>query len=69
MEKIIEDSIKNGLIIIATTTGIFLVLKKTADVKPPKASLHAMDIIKIAGGICGGVLAKDYTIYKKWINK
>ena len=23
-----------------------------------------MDIIKLAGGICGGVLVKDYTPYK-----
>ena len=23
-----------------------------------------MDIIKLAGGICGGVLVKDYALYK-----
>ena len=52
--KNIEDSIKDGLIITATTTGIFFALK-VANVKPPKASLDAMDITKLAGKICGGV--------------
>ena len=68
MEKNIEYSIKDGLIITATTTGIFYVLK-AANVKPPKASLDAMDIMKLAGGIVGGVVAKDYEVYKKWINE
>ena len=67
-KKNIEDSIKDGLIITATTTGIFLALK-AADVRLPKASLDAMDIMKLATGICGGVLVKDYAVYKKWINK
>ena len=67
-EKNVEDSIKVGLIITATTTGIFYVLK-AANVKPPKASLDAMDIMKLAGGIVGGVLVKDYTVCKKWINQ
>ena len=31
--------------------------------------LDAMDIMKLAGGMCGGVLVKDYAAYKKWINK
>ena len=35
-KKSIEDSIKDGLIITATTTGIFYVIK-AANVKPPKA--------------------------------
>ena len=56
--KNIEDSIKDGLTITATTTGIFFALK-AANVKPPKASLDAMDILKLVGGICGGVLVKD----------
>ena len=43
-KKNIEDSIKDGLIITATTTGIFFVLK-TANEKPPKTSLDAMDIM------------------------
>lgn len=55
--KNIEDSIKDGLIITATTTGIFFVLK-AANVKPPKASLDATDVMKLAGEICGGVLVK-----------
>ena len=42
---------------------------KAANVKPPKASLDAMDILKLTGGICGGVLVKDYAVYKKWINE
>ena len=41
----IEDTIKDELIITATTTGIFFALK-AANVKPPKASLDAMDIMK-----------------------
>ena len=67
-KKNIEDSIKDGLIITTAATGIFFALK-AANVKPPKASLDAMDIIKLAGGICGGVLVKDYAVYKKWINE
>ena len=61
--KNIEDSIKDGLILTATTTGIFFALK-AANVKLPKASLDAMDIIKLAGGICGGELMIDYVAYK-----
>ena len=67
-KKNIEDSIKDGLIITTAATGIFFALK-AANVKPPKASLDAMDIIKLAGGICGGVLVKDYAVYKQWINE
>ena len=50
-KKNIEDSIKDGLIITTTTTGIFFALK-AANVKPPKASLDAMGIMKLAGGRC-----------------
>ena len=46
------DSIKDGLIITATTMGIFFALK-AANVKRPKASIDATDIMKNAGGICG----------------
>ena len=67
-KKNVEDFIKDGLIITATTTGIFFALK-AAGVKPPKASLDAMDIMKLTGGICGGVLAKHYAVYKKWIKE
>ena len=67
-KKNVEDSIKNGLIITATTTGIFYVLK-VANVKPAKVSLDAMGIMKLAGTIVGGVLVKDYAVYKKWINE
>ena len=67
-KKNIEDFIKDGLIITITTTGIFYALK-SANVKPPKASLDAMDIMKLAGGIVGGVHVKDYAVYKKWIKE
>ena len=67
-KKNIEDSLKDGLIITIGATGIFYGLK-AANVKPPKASLDAMDILKLAGGICGSVLVKDYAVYKKWINE
>ena len=67
-KKNVEDSIKDGLIITDAVTGIFFALK-TASVKPPKASLDAMDIMKLTGGICGGILVKDYAVYKKWINE
>ena len=67
-KKNAEDSIKDGLIITATMTGIFYILK-AANVKPPKTSLDSMDIMKLAGGIVGGVLVKDYSVYKKWINE
>ena len=56
-KKNIEDSINDGLIITATTAGIFAAIK-VAKKKPPKESLDAMDIVKLAGGICGGILVK-----------
>ena len=62
--KNIEDSLKDGLIIIIGATGIFFGLK-AANVKPPKASLGAIDILKRTGRICGRVLVKDYAVYKK----
>ena len=67
-KKNAEESIKDGLIITDAVTGIFFALK-TASVKPPKTSLDAMDIIRLTGGICRGVLVKDYAVYKKWINE
>ena len=57
-KKNIEDSIKDGLTITAATTGIFYALK-AANVKPPKASMDTMDIMKRAGGVCGGVSVKN----------
>ena len=67
-KKNVEDSIKDELIITTVPTGIFFTLK-AANVEPPKASLNAMDILKLAGGICGGVLVKNYAVYKKWIKE
>ena len=66
-KKNIEDSLKDGLIITIGAAGIFYGLK-AANVKPPKASLDAIDILKLTGGIYGGVLVKDYVVYKKLIN-
>ena len=66
--KNIEDSLKDGLIITIGAARIFFGLK-AANVKPPKASLDAMDILKLTSGICGGVLMKGYAVYKKWINE
>ena len=65
--KNIEDSLKDGLIITIETVGIFFGLK-VVNVKPPKASMDVMDILKLTGGICGDMLVKDYAVYKKWIN-
>ena len=65
-KKNIEDSIKDGLIITSTTTRIFYLLK-VASVRLP--FLDAMFIVKLAGGIVGGVLVKDYAVCNKWINK
>ena len=67
-KKSIENFLKDRLIITAKTTGIFYALK-AANVKPPKASMDAMYIMKLAGEISGGVLVKDYAVYKKWINE
>ena len=58
----------DGFIITIGAAEIFYGLK-AVNVKPPKASLDAMDILKLTGGICGGVLVKDYAVYKKWINE
>ena len=56
------------MITTAATTGIFFELK-VANAKPRKASLDAMDIMKFAGGISGGVLVNLFSVYKKWINE
>ena len=66
--KNVEDSIKDGVIITATNFALFFALK-AANVKPPKASLDAMDVIKLAAGMIRGVLVKDYAVYRKWINE
>ena len=67
-KKNIEDSLKDGLIITIGAAGIFFALK-AANVKPPKASLDAIDLLKLTGEVCRGVLVKDYAVYKKWINE
>ena len=60
MQKSIDDFIKGGLIITAKTFGIFFALN-AGNVKSPVATI---DIMRLAGGISGGVLA----IYKKRIS-
>ena len=68
-KKNIKDSLKDRVIITIRATRIFFGLKVLNVVKPPKTSkLDAMDIMMLAGGICGGVFMKDYAVYKKWIN-
>ena len=67
-KKNLENSIKDRLIITATATTIFYAQKAT-NVKPLKAFMDAIHIIKLAGGIFGGVLVKDYAAYRKWINE
>ena len=56
------------MIVTATATGIFSILKGP-NVKPPKASMNAMDIVKLAGGIAGGIPVKNYAVYRKWIKE
>ena len=67
-KKNIEDSLKDGLIITIGAAEMFFGLK-AAKLKPPKTSLDAMDLLKLSSGICGGVLVKDYTVYRKWIKE
>ena len=57
-KKNVGNSIKDRSIITATMR-----------VKPRKASLDVMDIMKLVGGIVGVVLVKDYAVCKKWINE
>ena len=45
-KKNIEDSLRDGLIIIIGATAVFFGLKAT-NVKPPRAAFDAMDIIKL----------------------
>ena len=49
-QKNIEDSLKDGLIITIGAAETFYGLK-VANVKSPKASLDAMNILKLARGI------------------
>ena len=60
-KKNIEDSLKDGVIITIRATGINFGIK-AVNIKPPKTSLDAMDILTLTGVIYGGVFIKDYTI-------
>ena len=42
---------------------------KDGKFKTSKGVSDTMDIMKLAGGIVGGVFVKDYAVYKKWINE
>ena len=53
------------MMITATTTEIFFTLKR-ANIKPPKGISRFMNIVTPVCGNCGGVLVKDYAVYKKW---
>ena len=53
-KKNTEDTIKDRLINTGTTMWIFFALK-AANVKTRKASVDAMHIMKLTGGIGGGV--------------
>ena len=44
-------------------------IQKITNVKPLKLYLDATDIIKFADGTCGGLLVKDFVVYKKLINE
>ena len=66
-KKNIKDSIKDGLIIAGTTTGIYFEVK-SENRRPQKVSLDTMDIMKLARGLCGGVLVKVYAVYEEWVN-
>ena len=66
VKKNLEDSIKEGLKITPFTVGIFWLLKM-AKIQPPKTTLDAQDIVKLAAGITVGALVKDYVYFKKWM--
>ena len=65
-KKSAEDVIRDELFIITGVTRMFFALK-TVIAKLP--FIDIMYIMKLAGGICGGVLLKDYAVYRKWINE
>ena len=67
-KKDILDSLKDGAIVTGVTLLTFYTLK-ALKIKPPTASLDPMDAFKLAGGICLATLAKDYAVYKKWIDE
>ena len=56
MGKNIKGFVKDGMFITTKTPWIFF-----ASINLPKASLDAVSIMKLAAGICGGLLVKDYT--------
>ena len=58
--------LQDELFVTAAPTRIVFALNIPI-LKPQKASLDAMDIIKLAGGIFGWVLVKYYAVYKKWV--
>ena len=67
-KKEIMDSLKEGAIITGVVVGGFMVLKYLFKVSPPSAKLDTTDVAKLGGGICMGVIAKDYAVSQKWIS-
>ena len=60
IKKILEDLMKNYLIITGATFGLFYLLR-TSKVQLSKETHDMKDIIKLAGGITASVLVKDHT--------
>ena len=67
-QKDLFDSAKDGSIVTFVSLVFFYGLK-AVKIKPPTASLDLIDGFKFFLGIGLGTLAKDYMVYKKWINE
>ena len=67
-KEIIEDSIKDKLIIRATTSGNIFALK-AANVRPGKVYLNFIDTMGPAGTMCRGLIVKAHAVYKKKSNE
>lgn len=59
-----EDSIKDGMNITTTTAETFFAFR-ASNIQLPTD----MDIKRFAGGICEGILVKEYAVYKNCINR
>ena len=68
-KKEVMDSLKDGAIITGVTLGVFFGLKYLLKTQPPTVKLDGIDALKLFGGVATGVLVKDYTVYKKWIDE
>lgn len=61
--KSIANSVKDKQVITDTTVRLIFALK-AANIKPSGASLDAKDIRQHTDVMCGGVLVKNYAVYK-----